>query len=122
MERIRRGMTHVVARFGSERRPNLPLTSPQQATILASIVERETAREEERAHVAGVFINRLRLGMRLQADPTVLFALGGDGATKIERPLNHADLALNSPYNTYIIRELPPRPIPNPARASLPAA
>jgi UPF0755 protein len=124
--RMQRAMTQIVAEIWNERRSDLLLTSPHDAVTLAAIVEKETARPEERAHVAGVYINRLRLGMRLQADPTVLFALrtkeGDNGAQKLDRPLAHADLSFDSPYNTYMVKGLPPGPIANPGKSALRAA
>lgn len=119
---MQRAMAHVVAEAWQARRPGLPLADPEQAVALASIVEKETAIPAERAHVAGVYINRLRYGMHLDADPTVLFALEDDGNDKLGRPLTHADLAVDSPYNTYRVAGLPPGPIDNPGRAALRAA
>ena len=100
-----------------QRAADLPLASPYQALILASIVEKETGREEDRAMIAAVFINRLRLGMRLQTDPTVIYGLG----ERFDGNLRRRDLIADTPYNTYTRSGLPPTPISLPGLASLQA-
>lgn len=120
VQRMTAAMTETLAALWSARQDGLPFKTPFDALILASMVERETALADERRHVAGVFINRLRRGMRLQSDPTVIYGLTG-GETALERPLRRADLKHDSPYNTYRIRGLPPGPIANPGRSSIAA-
>ena len=103
------------------RDPEVPLQSPEELLILASIIEKETAVAEERGRVSSVFVNRLNRGMRLQTDPTVIYGVTrGQGV--LGRGLRRSELRAATPWNTYVIEGLPPTPIANPGRASLMAA
>jgi UPF0755 protein len=116
--RAEAAMQHTLAKVWAERTEDLPLASPHELLTLASIVERETARPEERPLVAAVFFNRLRRGMKLQSDPTVAYAISGGLGTS-DPALTRADLEVANPYNTYHVTGLPPGPIGSPGLASL---
>jgi UPF0755 protein len=104
-----------------QRAADAPVKTPAEALVLASIIEKETAVPDERPRVASVFANRLRQGMRLQSDPTIIYGITG-GKSKLDRPLTRKDIAEATPYNTYQINGLPPGPIANPGRDSIAAA
>jgi UPF0755 protein len=118
---MRAAQTRLVDDVWSHRDPDLPIKTKEELVILASIVEKETGRADERPHVASVFINRLQKGMRLQSDPTIIYGLFGGEGKPSDRPIYQSDLKKNTPYNTYIIKGLPPTPIANPGRAALEA-
>lgn len=120
VNRMETAMTNTVATLWEQRAEDLPFSTPEEAVILASIVEKETGIDNERAKVAGVFINRLNKGMRLQSDPTVIYALT-EGKEPLGRPLTRADWRVDHPYNTYVIKGLPPGPIVHPGAASIEA-
>lgn len=102
------------------RRQDLPVETPAELVTLASIVEKETGRADERPRVAAVFVNRLRKGMRLQSDPTIIYGIAGGEGT-LGRPIRRSDIEARTAYNTYQIDGLPPGPIANPGRAALEA-
>ena len=120
LARARTAMTKALATAWAGRVADLPLATPHDALTMASIVERETAKPEERAHVAAVYENRLRQGMKLQADPTVVYA-ASDGAGVLDHPLTRAELDRDDPFNTYRNVGLPPGPICAPSVASIQA-
>jgi UPF0755 protein len=121
VERMRAAMSDELAKVWAARSPDLPLQAPEELLTIASIIEKETAVPAEYPLVAAVFVNRLRKGMPLQTDPTVIYALT-QGKGPLDRELLRADLQVDDPYNTYRIPGLPPGPIANPGRAALAAA
>lgn len=112
---------NVLAKLWAERAADLPYQTPYEALIMASIIEKETALDDERHDVASVFINRLKKGMKLQTDPTVVYGVS-DGLGFLGRGLRRSELARETPYNTYIIEGLPPTPIAHPGKDSIHAA
>lgn len=120
VEDMQAAQVKLLDEIWAKRPADFILKTPQELVTLASIVEKETGVEHERALVASVFLNRLKQGMRLQSDPTIIYGLTG-GREKLDRPLTKADLAQDGPYNTYTRDGLPPGPIANPGRAALEA-
>jgi UPF0755 protein len=119
--RMRQAHDRVLREAWERRSPDLPLKTPEQLVILASIIEKETAKPEERTRIAAVFANRLRQKMKLQSDPTIVYGLAF-GKGSLGRPISKADIAQPTAYNTYVIDGLPPGPIANPGRAAIEAA
>lgn len=111
----------LVDQIWEKRDPDLPIASRDEFVTLASIVEKETGIADERSRVASVFINRLEKGMRLQSDPTIIYGIFGGDGKPADRPILKSDLEKDTPYNTYLIKGLPPTPIANPGRAALEA-
>lgn len=118
LKRAAQAMDKRLAAAWALRSPDTPLKSPDEALILASIIEKETGKPADRAQIGGVFSNRLRIGMPLQTDPTVIYGMG----EKFDGNLRKRDLQLDTPYNTYTRMGLPPTPIAMPGKAALLAA
>lgn len=120
IQRLQQAQKRVLAEVWERRNPDILVKSPEQLVTLASIVEKETGRADERSRVAAVFSNRLRQKMKLQSDPTIIYGLVGGKGT-LGRPIKRSEITQPSPYNTYVVDGLPPGPIANPGRASLEA-
>jgi UPF0755 protein len=120
IQRMQHAQRRVLQEIWERRSPDLPVTTPEQLVALASIVEKETGKPEERTRVAAVFVNRLKQKMKLESDPTIIYGLVGGKGT-LGRPIQANEIRQPSPYNTYVIEGLPPGPIANPGRAALEA-
>ncbi|UZE47289.1 endolytic transglycosylase MltG [Rhodopseudomonas sp. P2A-2r] len=120
IQRMQQEQKRALADIWERRSPDVPVKTPEQLVTLASIVEKETGKADERSRVAAVFANRLRQKMKLQSDPTIIYGLVGGKGT-LGRPIKRSEIQQPSPYNTYVVEGLPPGPIANPGRASLEA-
>jgi UPF0755 protein len=120
VQRMQQSAQQLLKEVWQRRNLDLPAKTPEELVILASIVEKETGKPEERSRVASVFVNRLKNKMRLQSDPTIIYGLTG-GKGSLGRPIMKSEIEQPTPYNTYVIHGLPPGPIANPGRASLEA-
>src|SRR5215216_576105 len=121
IQRMQQTHRRAVQDAWERRASDLPLQNPEQLVVLASIIEKETGRADERSRVAAVFVNRLKQKMKLQSDPTIIYGLVGGKGT-LGRPIMKSEIEQPTPYNTYVITGLPPGPIANPGRAALEAA
>ena len=121
IQRMQQAHRRVLQEVWERRTQDLPVKTPEQLVTLASIVEKETGKPDERTRVAAVFVNRLKTRMRLQSDPTIIYGLAG-GKGSLGRPILRSEIEQATPYNTYVVDGLPPGPIANPGRASLEAA
>ena len=120
VQRMQQAQKRTLAEIWERRSQDVPVKTPEQLVTLASIVEKETGKADERSRVAAVFQNRLRQKIKLQSDPTIIYGLVGGKGT-LGRPIKRSEITQPSPYNTYVIEGLPPGPISNPGRASLEA-
>jgi peptidoglycan lytic transglycosylase G len=120
LQRMHQQQRRLLTEIWERRSQDVPIRSVEQLVTLASIVEKETGRPDERTRVAAVFSNRLQKKMKLQSDPTIIYGLVGGKGT-LGRPIKRSEIQQPTPYNTYVIDGLPPGPIANPGRASLEA-
>jgi UPF0755 protein len=121
VKRMQAAQRRVLQEAWDRRMPDLPVKTPDQLLVLASIIEKETGKPEERTRVAAVFVNRLKSKMKLQSDPTIIYGLVG-GKGSLGRGILRSEISQPTPYNTYVIEGLPPGPIANPGRSSIEAA
>jgi UPF0755 protein len=121
VQQMKAAEARVLDEVWAKRDKDLPIATKEDLLILASIVEKETGKSDERPQVASVFLNRLKKNMRLQSDPTIIYGLYGGDGKPVDGAILQSDIDKETPYNTYVIKGLPPTPIANPGRAALEA-